>query len=312
MKVKFIILFLFAGAMLKAQTLPQFSLRQQEMNLFNPAFTGSELLHRFQLHHRSQWVGFKGAPRTQLLSYSGNYFKLVGLGGYVFYDEVGPSKNYGVNFSYAYHLNLLKSTVAFGLSATIGQYSYNTNELDFQDDTDPLVADRNKIKSKITPDFTGGILWYSQRYFVGLSFNYNLGSKAQNDVNFDIPSTQHYYLLAGYSLKLFDDIILLTPNILTIINSDSKYQFDAGLRAEFYNTLLFSTTYRTDKSVVFSLGLKFAQKFEFHYAYDFTYGNVGEYYKSSHEIILAYKFKKVNQSMLRNESTPKKRKYYWQ
>jgi type IX secretion system PorP/SprF family membrane protein len=312
MKVKFIILFLFASAIVKAQTLPQFSLRQQEMNLFNPAFTGSELLQRFQLHHRSQWLGFKGAPSTQILSYSGNFFKFVGLGAYVFHDEFGPSKNYGINFSYAYHLHLSKSTIAFGLSATIGQYSYNTSEIVFQDENDPLVVDKNKIKSKLTPDFTGGMLWYSQRYFVGLSFNYNLGSQAKEDVNFSVPSTQHYYLLAGYSFKLFDDIILLTPNILTIINSDSKNQLDAGLRAEFHNTLLFSTTYRTNKSVVFSVGLKFAQKFEFHYAYDFTYGNVGEYYKNSHEVILAYKFKKSNQSMLRNESLNKERKYYWQ
>jgi type IX secretion system PorP/SprF family membrane protein len=312
MKVKFIILFLMASAVVKAQTLPQFSLRQQEMNLFNPAFTGSELLHRFQLHHRSQWVGFKGAPSTQILSYSGNYFKSVGFGAYVFHDQVGPSRNTGVNLSYAYHLNLLKSTVAFGLSATIGQYSYKISSLEFQDVNDPVVVDNNKIKSKANPDFTGGILWYSQRYFVGLSFNYNLGSKAQDNIDFSIPSTQHYYFLAGYSFKLLDDIVLLTPNTLVIINSDAKYQIDAGLRTEFYNTLLFSASYRTDKSVVFALGLKFAKKFEFHYAYDFTYGNVGEYYKSSHEFVFAFKFKKTNQSMLRNESMPKKRKYYWQ
>jgi len=312
MKAKFIILFLLTSALVKAQILPQYSLRQQEMNLFNPAFTGSELLHRFQLHHRSQWVGFDGAPSTQILSYSGNYFKSVGLGGYVFHDAVGPTKNYGANLSYAYHLNLLKSTIAFGLSATIGQYSYNISELEFQDDTDPLIAGNDVIKSKLTPDFTGGALWYSQRYFVGLSFNYNLGSKAQNDANFNIPSNQHFYLLAGYSFKLLDDIILLTPNILAIYNSDSKYQLDAGLRTEFYNTLVFSVTYRTDMSVVLSAGLKLAQKFELHYAYDFSYGNVGEFYKSSHEIILAYKFKKPNQSMLKNNNEQGERKYYWQ
>ena len=170
-------------------------------------------------------MGFKGAPSTQILSYSGNYFKSVGLGAYVFHDAVGPSRNYGANFSYAYHLNLLKSTLAFGLSATIGQYSYDIRDLKFQDDTDPLIAGNDVVKSKINPDFSGGALWYSQRYFVGLSFNYNLGSKAKEDANFNIPSTQHYYLLAGYSFKLLDDIILLTPNILAIYNSDSKYTY---------------------------------------------------------------------------------------
>lgn len=312
MKAKLIILFLLVSAIGSAQTLPQFSLRQQEMNLFNPAFTGSELLHRFQLHHRSQWVGFKGAPSTQIFSYSGNYFKSVGLGAYVFHDKVGPSRNYGANLSYAYHLNLLKSTLAFGLSASATQYSYDIGDLTFQDETDPLVADKSVLKSKLNPDFSGGVLWYSQRYFLGLSFNYNLGSKAKDDANFEIPSNQHYYLLAGYSFKLLDDVILLTPNILAIYNSDSKYQLDAGVRTEFYNTLIFSATYRTDNSIVLSAGLKLKEKFELHYAYDFTYKNVGDYYKSSHEIILAYKFNRPNQTMLKDNTGTGERKYYWQ
>ena len=99
MREKFIVVFLLISIVVLSQERPALSLRQQEMNIFNPALMGLEKLHRFQLHHRSQWVGFDGGPSTQILSYNGNYFKSVGLGGYFYMDAVGPTKNYGANFA---------------------------------------------------------------------------------------------------------------------------------------------------------------------------------------------------------------------
>jgi type IX secretion system PorP/SprF family membrane protein len=312
MNIKFIILFLFAGVIAQAQTLPQFSLRQQEMNLFNPAFVGSELYHRFQFHHRSQWVGFDGAPRTQIASYSGSFFKSVGLGGYIFYDVVGPSKNYGVNAAYAFHLKLKKSSVSFGLSTTISQFGYDTNQLELQSEMDPVVAEKEILKSKIAPGFTGGVLWYSKNYFLGISANVNLGAEAKVDVNFNIPSMQYYYLLAGYSFIFMNNDFIMTPNLLVIGSSDGNYQFDAGARAELYNSVIFGLMYRTDKSIVASAGLKLNHTFELHYAYDFTYANIGEYHKSSHEIVVAYKFGKSNYPVFKEGSNKGVKKYSWQ
>ncbi len=312
MKIKCIILSLFVGVIAQAQTLPQFSLRQQEKNLFNPAFTGSELQHRFQFHHRSQWVGFDGAPSTQVVSYSSSYFKSVGLGGYIFYDVVGPGKNYGANAAYAYHLNLEKSTIAFGLSVTIAQFSYDLDQLELPYETDPLLAEGEMLKSKISPGFTGGMLWYSQNYFLAISANVNLSTEAKDDVNFNIPARKHYYLLAGYSFNLLDDDIILIPNLLAIYNPGTKYQLEAGARAKFYNFIIFGLTYRTDASIVVSAGLKLNNTFELQYAYDFSYANIGEYYKSSHEIMLAYKLGKSNHSEFKEGSYRGVKKYSWQ
>jgi len=311
MRTIFIIIFLLTGIVVYSQDIPQLSYRQKEMNMFNPAFTGLEKLHRFQLHHRRQWVGFDGGPSTQILNYSGNYFKSVGLGGYVYMDAVGPTKNYGANLAYAYHIELGKSSLAFGLSMSLTQIKYDFKEMEFYNEFDPLVAGTQDVKGKIRPDFTGGIIWYNQKHILGLSMNYRFKNEVQDNFDITLDADQHYYLFAGYSFPFFDDNLIITPNMLGILNSDSKYQLEAGVRSKIHNLALFGVSYRTDKSIIVSAGIKFLKRFEFNYAYDFSYGNIGEYYKSSHEIVLICKLKKLTHSFKKPEER-KLKEYYWQ
>jgi type IX secretion system PorP/SprF family membrane protein len=293
-----------------SQDKPKLSLSQQETSFFNPAFTGLEKLHRFQFHHRRQWMGFDGGPSTQILSYSGSYFRSVGLGGYFYLDAVGPVKNYGANVAYAFHIDMAKTSFAFGLSMSLAQTMYDFKEMEFENMSDPLIAGTDVVKSKIRPDFTGGAIWYGQKHILGLSVNYRFKNEVKENIDISLEADQHYYLFGNYSFPLSGDKIVITPNALGFVNSELKYQWEAGVRSKFNNTALLGISYRNDKSVILSAGVKLLKMFEFNYAYDFSYGNIGEYYKSSHEILLICRIRKLTDAF-KNREERKLKEYYW-
>ena len=69
-KILLITAIVLAGLQLFAQQLPQFSLRTFDDYVLNPAVAGSNSYPEIKLHHRTQWLGFTGAPITSLISYN--------------------------------------------------------------------------------------------------------------------------------------------------------------------------------------------------------------------------------------------------
>ena len=70
--------------------------------LINPAYAGSRDALTANLTYRQQWVGFEGAPTTQILSvHSPVNGKHIGLGLMVYNDRIGVSRETGVMTNYA-------------------------------------------------------------------------------------------------------------------------------------------------------------------------------------------------------------------
>src|SRR5688572_5716148 len=149
-------------------------------NLYlTPAFAGVDGVTRLTAFHRSQWLGYEssfgdgGAPTTQMVSFTTPIFKLrSGFGGYIMNDNLGPQNNLEVQGSYAYHLGIRESKLSIGIR--VGMYS-QTLDYDryraIQPD-DPLLADKNGKESQIRPDMAFGLLYRSEKYYIGLGFNH--------------------------------------------------------------------------------------------------------------------------------------------
>src|SRR5690606_28439310 len=154
---------------------PQFS-----QNMFNNlylthAFSGVDGVTRLRAFHRSQWLGYEssfgvgGAPTTQMVSFNTPIFMWPsGFGGYVMNEQLGPQNNLEVQASYAYHLGIRESKLSYGIR--VGMYSqtldYDRYRLIQPDD--PLVADKSGKESQIRPDMAFGLLYRSEKYYVGL------------------------------------------------------------------------------------------------------------------------------------------------
>ena len=86
--------------------------------LINPAYAGSRDALTANLTYRQQWVGFEGAPTTQILSvHSPVNGKHIGLGLMVYNDRIGVSRETGVMTNYAYRLRLGTGKLALGIGA---------------------------------------------------------------------------------------------------------------------------------------------------------------------------------------------------
>lgn len=310
-KILIIIVSLFFSAISFAQIQPQFSQRHADILFYNPAIAGSKLNQEFQLHHRSQWTGFEGAPSTQILSYQGSMSTASGIGVAFFNDKTKGFQNYGLNLSYAYHLPFKTFNLAMGVSTTLSKYVLDTREIQFYQSGDPVIFQEVQ-HSKITPDFGLGLFAYSTKFYAGLSTSRSISGKLKESDLVFLPTTQNYYLVGGYNFNLGRDVVL-TPRIVGTYANATPFQYQVGLKAVFADRFIIASDFRSNDAVVFLFGIKLFEKFYAAYSYDYVYSMLRNYNSGSHEIILSYVFS-INKSKPIFKSSPlnKNRRSFWQ
>ncbi len=160
---------------ISAQQIPLYSQYMFNKMLINPAVTGSESDIPIQLAVRQQWVGFKDAPSTQVLS--GHYcFENynMGVGAVLFVDRFGHERRIGFQGNYSYILEIFEDAkLALGLGIQVFQYQLNYDQLVALDDADPNII--GNVQSKIVPESDFGAYLYHDKYFAGISANQMIG-----------------------------------------------------------------------------------------------------------------------------------------
>ena len=114
--------------------------------------------------YRHQWTGMPNAPRTATFGFR-DYIrkKNIGVGGYGWYDKLGPVSFVGGGFSFAYHLRFRSEKEGFvhcnrlsiGFSLSVMQHRLNGSKLQANTAGDPLQITIEK--SSIAPDAGFGI-----------------------------------------------------------------------------------------------------------------------------------------------------------
>ena len=83
---------------------------------YNPAIAGSKSHSVVNLNYRNQWTGFDGAPKTYVLSVNSRLLKgKMGVGAFMFNDEIGPFKTLNASLNAAYHLKFPDSEFSLGI-----------------------------------------------------------------------------------------------------------------------------------------------------------------------------------------------------
>src|ERR1700750_1557636 len=109
-------LILLMPAIALAQQEPMFPHYMYNTLWLNPAYAGTREAMTITGIHRSQWVGFDGAPIDQSLTLHTPILNgKVGLGLSLVNDKIGPTKNTLIAIDVAYHVQLTKkSKLSFG------------------------------------------------------------------------------------------------------------------------------------------------------------------------------------------------------
>lgn len=265
----------------------------------NPAYAGSRDALTITALHRSQWIGFPGAPQTQTLTLHAPLFKdAFNFGLSVVNDKIGPINTTGVFLDYAFRVKITpKDKLAFGLKMGLNGYSFDLSQLKAIKSTDNLTSIK---ENSILPNVGVGIYYYGEMFYVGLSTpklfenNYNYFAEYST---LSIEKKHFYWIMGG--LIPLNRALKLKPGFLVKLTQGAPIEGDATLLFLFNDSYSLGAMFRSGDALGVLLGIAVTEEFTVGYSYDWSFVNTtGLYNAGSHEVILRY------------DAKPKKRRKY--
>jgi type IX secretion system PorP/SprF family membrane protein len=259
----------------------------------NPAFAGSEEALSITIFYRNQWVGFKDAPKSQMLSLHAPVFNdRIGVGLLIENNTIGIFKETNFLGNYSYIIELRDGKLSFGLAFGATIYNNAWNELQATDQNDLQLL--NNPSSAILPAFSLGTYYYTKKYFIGFSLplflshtlNQSTG-KYELENNF---SGYNYFLSGGYEFSI-SPIIKFTPSLLVKYHPQNAIQIDYNTLFGLKDKVWVGLSYRSKDILVAMVQSQLNYQFRISYSYDFNMGSIAKYMGGSHEIVLNYVFK---------------------
>lgn len=292
LKIAVIITMTFLSITLSAQQEVQNSFYMFNSSILNPAYAGSRDALSVVVDARSQWTGWKGAPKTNsFIMHTPLMNESIGVGLNVVNDVIGPTNKTALFGDFAYRLRLNKKNdrLCFGIRAGADLIRNNLSSLSVNDAADPLVINNTNFNTN-TFNTGAGVYYYGQRFFVGLTAPKIIPNKLSKDVNFaDSKQVLHYYLIAGYVFKL-NSLWDLKPGCAIKYTQNAPLSIDGNLSVLFNEKIWFGVMYRHGSAAGANIVYNFTKQLRVGYAYDYSINNMGKYSPSSHEVILGFDF----------------------
>ncbi len=288
------IFIVLAIQVLEAQQDTQYTQYMFNTAIFNPAYIGSTKTLSVVGLHRSQWVGLKGAPKTQTLSLSSpiDYYKRMGLGFSVVKDVIGISKETYLNIDFSYNIPLDDATLSFGIKV-VGHFLdvdyqrlsvFDVNESNFQ----------NSINNKFNPNVGTGVYYNTDNFYLGLSVPNLIETKVFNKdlegASIELTTERmHFYWIGGYVYDI-NRYVRFKPTILTKLVLGSPLQVDVSGNLLLHDKLSLGLAYRWSASLSAMVGFRVFKSFTAGFAYDVETTALGNraFNKGSFEVILRY------------------------
>lgn len=276
----------------EAQQFPLFSNYIINAYAYNPAAIGQNEHIDMRGTFRTQWVGLKGQPQTQIFMLNGRLGKTgFNIGGNFYNDVAGKLQKTGGNslFSYTKKLNE-KSNLSLGASLGYVRLSI-LDEVFVQDLQDPTIV--NAQKGMWTPDLSVGIYF---RQTDGLFAGFSVPQLYRKKLIFDPALTvsnptsleKHYYGIVGYTLKMSEKM-KLEPSAMLKFAPNVSPQVDISVKGIFNNMFWVGGSYRTQDAVVAMAGIEYP-KWYAAYSYDVTTSLLRNVSAGSHELTVGMRF----------------------
>lgn len=258
----------------------------------NPAYSSTDESLTFTALSRHQWVGFKGAPKTQTISMhtpigESNTF----IGGILVNDQIGEViRETGGDLNLAQRVPVgVDSYLSLGVNIGASSFgaNYSTNyKFSPASASDPVFQDQNSMRM----NFGWGVMLFSDKYYVGLSsphFFYRDISTLAKEAN-KTAYRPHYMLQAGYVMDL-NPYLKFKPNFLIKYVNGSPIQFDLNANFLISETLWLGASYRSLDSFDALASVFITPNIQVGYSYDFTNTQLAKVQSGSHEISLQFR-----------------------
>ena len=290
------VLFCSMALVAHSQTENFSSLNMFNYMYYNPGYAGDGNEIEARMFHRSQWLGFEGAPQTQTFSVD-TPFKLFGIkngvGLTLLNDKIGNFRNQGLSFSYAYRRVMLQGEVGLGLGLNVINQSFS-GEWIFPDggSSDPWVPQNAEDKPMFF-DMNLGFYYSSDNVYLSCSMRNLLQSEIKYDASAG-GSAKSYnarqlFVGAGYEYQLPNPLFTLKPNLFIATDFSSTTFALSGIVR--YNEKFYGgVSYKPIDAVTFLAGMSLPSGIEVALSYDITTSSIIKYSTGSLEIMLGYSF----------------------
>lgn len=255
----------------------------------NPAYAGTRNTISGIMLYRNQWVGIQGAPKTVSMAvHSPIKGKNFALGLNILAETIGPTNNSTFLGTYAYHLNVGKGKVSFGLRGGLYSFQLRNDELNYTNNTGKETVPFTSL----VPNFDFGTYYHTDKFYAGFSANHLTNGQVKFNNNVETYDLNLH--LMGFVGKAF----VLTPNLVVKPSAIIKYTKSAPLNYDINASLLMQkvlwvgASYRSslseinEASLVFITEYNISESFRIGYSYDFNLGDIKRYNSGSHEVFL--------------------------
>jgi type IX secretion system PorP/SprF family membrane protein len=270
----------------------------------NPAYAGTRDALTVTALHRSQWVGFPGAPITQTITMHTPFLtKNIGLGLSIINDKIGPTNTTSMYVDFAYKIVFgTKGNLSFGLKGGMNVRNEGLSNLDLNTVNDPVFL--NDLSSKLLPNFGFGMYYYNDKFYAGLSIpklleNDYISNSTSGTTNL-ASEKRHYFLIAGYVFKLSESLDL-KPTCFLKVTTGAPVEGDITASFIFNKKYWLGAMFRTGDATGILAGMNITDQFALGYSFDWSYTNTSMRYNGgSHELVLRYDFVFHNEQKIRS------------
>ncbi len=289
--INFAIITSLTGSVL-VQQIPQFSQYMYERHLYNPGYTGANPdVIEMALNIRRQYIASDQGP------YSANFAlhapirsKNIAVGGRIITDAIAPVYLGAFWGNFAYQVKMRKYTLSFGMEAGLITRGVDNALLRKRDPNDPAFDESSAFSLTPMPDFGAGIYFSSKKFYTGLSAKHlaPFSLTQKNIAPLGIAGLRrHYFLMAGGYIPLGIDF-MWEPSTLIKVLETLEYQYDISSNFSYKNIISLGASYRSDGAIIPIARVTINKHIHISYSFDYLMGNLGSYYRNSHELLLRY------------------------
>lgn len=283
---------------LYAQQEPHYTYFMYNQQLFNPAYVGSRNTPSFTGIHRSQWLGFEGAPSSQVLSFQTPIMRQRGgVGGTVSRQEIGITGSWFGSAAYAYRIRLTQELdLRIGMQATLRYMGirFSDPKVVTVSQFDPSLSDRTFQDHYRGNMGVGMHLTYKDLFYFGASspqvYPNDIGFNNFADVSARV--FPHRYIVMGGAIPVSEQFELM-PNMLVKWVDHAPIDFDINFSVRYLQKVMAGLTYRTGgnrfgESIDVLLYFQFHPKLGAGLAYDLTLSDIRSYQSGTIELMMRY------------------------
>lgn len=275
---------------------PVYSQYLQNGLVINPAYTGTRGVLSSSLSYRMQWMGTKGSPLLQSVSFHSPLKNdKVALGLLAQFMQYGTTKTTSIYGNYGYHIRLKKGKLSFGLKAGVDLSNTDYTGLLLIDPDDPVF--KTNDKPLLLPNAGAGIYYFEDRFFAGLSIpsflNYRRNSNGTATPYHSF--SQYDFLISAGALFSVTPLLKIKPSVLidySLEETRKLNQFDVNCNFIIADLIWAGGSWRFSEQVAVAIvQVQLNQQLMFGFSYDYPAGRMNSYSKGSTEFVLRYEFR---------------------